>query len=102
MVSGPSSCELHLIAMLRPGQAVDTAGNTEKEGQVDRRSTFVKKHSEKGAEMLSGSRYSGLTACVLVSEHHERWMGRAIRKALPAIRSIHGQGSSQWPTRLML
>jgi len=76
--------ELHLIAMLHDlGKQSIPPEILRKKGKLtDDEYPLVKKHSEKGAEMLSGISLFSPNRLRAISEHHERWDGRGYPKGL--------------------
>lgn len=76
--------ELHLIAMLHDlgKQSVPPEILRKKGRLTDDEYPLVKKHSEKGAEMLSGISLFSANRLRTISEHHERWDGRGYPKGL--------------------
>ena len=76
--------ELHLIAMLHDlGKQSIPPEILRKKGKLtDEEYPLVKKHSEKGAEMLSGISLFRPNRLRAISEHHERWDGTGYPKGL--------------------
>jgi len=76
--------ELHLIAMLHDlgKQSVPPEILRKKGKLTDDEYPLVKKHSEKGAEMLSGISLFSSNRLRAISEHHERWDGKGYPRGL--------------------